>query len=633
MCGVIGILSSECDIKFLMCTSLGKLLNRGYDSMGCSMIVKNTQNGDFEFVHIRTLDRHVLFKDMKNVDSMVSNCIAHTRWATHGGVCVENAHPHIDALVRKISIVHNGIIENYDVLKKNLVEKGVVFRSETDSEVIVNMTAYAYTYIFHSLSFLHERFEKSILYTLSHLQGTYGLIFQHVDLPHLLYVSRLGSPIQIGMNTEHTLCMIVSEKSGFSKSVTLCKSIKDHSVYKIQKIESGTIQLFSLSDHDTSMNHLSVSAHDTVCDFLPYTSFTEKEIFEQSNALIRCFNNGSRFGRGCIHLGGLESVAHELKECRQMYIFGCGTSFHTALLARLFFLETGYFDIVMAFDGSEFEYDELPKTRFRSCCLFITQSGETLDLYVILKHFRQDETRFLTIGIVNVVDSLIATTVHAGVYMNCLAERAVASTKSFTNSVLLSWMIAQWFSPTPSLDSLIYECLSLPSIFHSFIKDTMVTLKTFVQTLLTNNLLSILVIGRGKDFIISKEACLKIKELSYIHAEAYSSSSLKHGPFALLEKNRLVVFIATDSKYYVKASNSFHEVYARNPQLFLLCTPTFRTLLHKDLKNVFHMNVPDQSWSFLFANIVMQCFALVCAQHKGIDPDFPRNLAKVVTVE
>jgi glucosamine--fructose-6-phosphate aminotransferase (isomerizing) len=336
-----------------------------------------------------------------------------------------------------------------------------------------------------------------------------------------------------------------------------------------------------------------------------------------------------------VKLGGLDRIGAKVRNCRHIYLFGCGTSYHVAQLGAVFFRRYTDAHVVLAYDASEFEVGDLPRLTEASspcACLFISQSGETLDLSRVMEKLDfMGPENYIKLGIVNVVDSLIARNVEAGVYMNCGRERGVASTKSFTASVIIAWLIAHWYAET------LLETVSLYASFAGTVESFLVDIKPRLQGLLAclfpagSAPSSVLLLGKGLDFYIAKEGSLKIKELCYVHAEAYPSGALKHGPFALLEENTVVLFLATDPDGFQKTRNALHEVTARKPRVLLFCTPSF--VAKETTDGVETVLVPDHPWSFLLANMALQYFALCLSLARNINPDFPRNLAKVVTVE
>jgi len=648
MCGIVGILSVETNwqIKSILYEAVLELLNRGYDSMGVSILLEGR-------LGIRkALEMADILHFLKECKEDTRNGIAHTRWATHGGVSIANAHPHVDSLHGEFALVHNGIIENFESHKSFLLGKGVEFFSDTDSEVIVNLLAYHFYHSFSHVGSERDRLIQSLTTTLRSLEGTFGVILQSTRFPEQLFCARRGSPLLLGIDKQQHRGMIVSEKSGFLHHVEEYVSIQDNNIYCVEQKERKIVYSCVGDDCSVTRYALDTVAKDAVvlADNAPGLSatlftrcHTEKEIFEQPESVRRCLNYGSRFMTTSttsasvkVKLGGLDRIGTKVRNCHHIYLFGCGTSYHVAQLGAVFFRRFTDARVVLAYDASEFEVEDLPRLPegSRCACLFISQSGETLDVSRVME--KLDSTvsakdHYIKLGIVNVVDSLIARNVEAGVYMNCGRERGVASTKSFTASVIIAWLIAHWYAET------VLESVTLYSSFARVVESFLASVKPRLERLVTclfpagSAPSSVLLLGKGLDYYVAREGSLKIKELCYVHAEAYPSGALKHGPFALLEENTVVLFLATDPDGFQKTRNALHEVTARKPRVLLLCTPSFVATETAD--RVETVLVPEHPWSFLLVNMALQYFALCLSLARNINPDYPRNLAKVVTVE
>lgn len=628
MCGIIGVLSTikNWHVKSILYDGLLELQNRGYDSMGIALL--DEQGFRIE----KSISKDKVLKFLTDDTHNIQNGIAHTRWATHGNVTTENAHPHVDTLKNEISVVHNGIIENYQELKTRLLQKHFVFRSTTDTEVIVNLIAETFYESFRHIDDIVERMALSIDCVTTDLEGTYGIIVQHVSLPTYLFCARRGSPILIGINTEQTIGIITSEKSAFPHNVNDYIALQDNSLYVLTcQFTKVHIRAFRGTDEKRTYRSDSLQLEKNM-SMTGFRCFTEKEIWEQPIAVQKALNFGSRLQYNSIRLGGLDRITSQLEECQNVYLFGCGTSFHSALIGAHFFRECSGLNVVQAYNASEFDVRELPRVPGRSCCVFISQSGETLDLYILLEKLRQADHNFVMLGVINVVDSLIARTVDAGVYMNCGRERGVASSKSFTSSVIVLWLVSRWFYRCHIDQDEAHDVLNVSEHIEQLFATIHPTVISWVGSL--SSISSILLLGKHFDFHVAQEGSLKIKELSYVHAEAYPCGALKHGPFALLHSGMLVFFIATVKEGYSKSLNALNEVLAREARVILLCCQSFHDLMTDTQHDQLDICIlPDTPWAFLLANIVLQIFALELAIHLGHNPDFPRNLAKVVTVE
>lgn len=635
MCGIVGLLCVEAgwDVKSVMYQGLLELLNRGYDSLGISYLVEN-DGGDRHLA--RSVQKDEFFRALEREKREFRNGIAHTRWATHGEVSERNAHPHVDTLQGNFALVHNGIIENFQEHRAFLTSVGVTCRSDTDSEVIVNLVAYFYS--INEETNPTTRVENSIRYVLERLHGTYGLVLQMRDFPTRLYCARKGSPLLLGITTDKRMGILVSEKSAFGGRVVDYLSLLDNSLHRLEILGEEIIHESIGADRSPSI--LYSHDHDPGPPpppeetqlFFSHGEHTLREIFEQPQTIQGCLRFGARFTpQGFIKLGGLEAAASKIRACTHFYFLGCGTSYHAAQISAYFFRKwTTSASVVLAMDGSEFSLTDLPRGEHKTCCVFITQSGETLDLYTVLQSLG---TNVIKLGIVNVVDSMIARSVDAGVYMGCGKERGVASTKTFTSSVLIGWLMAHWVHQT----QFPRDGLQLYNTFHETVHHFLHHVAGAVVETWTTKLLhssSLILLGRGLDYFIAREGALKIKELCYLHAEAFPSGALKHGPFALLDANmHVIVLMTSDPETFPRTRNAIHEIRARGSTVLLLTSTTDVDTMNVDIDPGNILSIPEHPWSLLLASMVLQLLAVRLSIAKGINPDFPRNLAKTVTVE
>lgn len=610
MCGILGALSETRTISTPLWNGLGELQNRGYDSMGVSFL--HAEEG-YRIEKDVCQDYRAFLASLRGSvgDAQFYNGIAHSRWATHGGITQENAHPHL-CYQDLFCLVHNGIIENHAELRDNLMDHSIPFRSQTDSEVIVNLISFLYSTLSMEDIPPYEAICQSIQAATHELRGTFGLVIQCRTMPHLLFCIRWGSPLLIGTSEE--LVMVVSEKSAFDPCIKQYTMIDNHDLVVLQS--NQIVRRFSNLD-PYLMKRLVSSATDNQGD---YSTWTEKEIMEQPVAIQNCLNNGSRITEG-VQLGGLCSVLPQIRQTNHMILMGCGTSYHACLLAAPYFRQLTLLDTVQVSDASEFETVLIPK-RGKTCLVVVSQSGETMDVVLALQRFRRAHPEGLVLGVVNVVDSLLACQVDAGVYMNCGRERGVASTKSFSCQTIVLFLMASFFAGSKD------HLCSLATL-----SDRIACLLPRVSDAIDHHLLpvvrpfqNIFVIGKSFDFFIAMEAALKIKEISYVHSEAYSSSSLKHGPFALLNPEMLVILISTLPTERKKMENAYQEIRARNAPILVI---SYENMYDCPL----YVEVSRQHFSYLEANVVLQVLALRLSLARGIDPDYPRNLAKVVTVE
>lgn len=610
MCGIIGIISKS-DCSMMILDGLSQLLNRGYDSLGIS-----TLGDDLSCIkYASTKDNSAIERLKLNFDKLNSTKlgIGHTRWATHGAKTDLNSHPHI-SFDNKISLVHNGIIENYLVIKNDLEEQGIKFNSQTDSEVIVNYLANEYS---KSSNFI-EALEK----TLSVLQGTWGLAILNKDTPEVMYCVRHGSPLLVGRTDDSVI--ITSEQSGF------CDLVNNYFV-----LESNDICVINKNSNDftisTSNKYELKEAIKGNIQTLPdeYSHWTIKEIDEQYDSSLRAISLGGRLmDNNKVKLGGLEEHTEILLRIQNIIILGCGTSYYAGLMGTNYLKDLCCFNTVQIFDGAEFSEKDIP--RFGSTALILlSQSGETKDLHRCIKIGK--ENNLFLIGVINVVDSMIARETHCGCYLNAGREVGVASTKSFTSQVIIMALISIWFSQIHDSNmfkrTLYISCLRNLSID---IKNTIEISKNNKSKILKNlNKENIFILGKGRSEAIAKEGALKIKELTYIHAEGYSGSSLKHGPFALLDKDLPVILISPSDEHLTKMINVYEEVKSRHaPILFITDSK------NNNLENDKILALPyNEIFGDLLSVMPLQLASYYLALERNINPDFPRNLAKTVVVE
>jgi glucosamine--fructose-6-phosphate aminotransferase (isomerizing) len=619
MCGIVGVISDDSEIIKTLMNGLYELQNRGYDSMGVCLMDQSGFNVHKDICHHQDdIARLVSYID---ASKEYKNGIAHSRWATHGKITRENAHPHI-CFQNLFSLVHNGIIENFHTLKKQLLEKEKIkFQSDTDSEVVVNMMSF----MFHKQPDdmpVMDRVIHSICSTLPQLQGTYGLVIQFRLLPNNLFCVRYGSPLVVGVYDNGV--MIVSEKSALNRDVRTYVPIEDHDLIILQNDKIKPITRIS----DVHRELVFLKNTNTVFDDKgDYKTWTEKEIMEQPVAIERCIKNGSRIlpDNSGVKLGGLMENKEKIDNTDHLILLGCGTSHHACLLVSQYFRSMkNRIQTVQVCDGSEFDVSYIPKSG-NTTLIVLSQSGETMDLLLSIRKFRQAQPESLVLGVINVVDSVIARAVDAGLYTNSGKERGVASTKSFTTQVVTMYLIACFFSSCYTISSHLQIVRNLPLIVdHNLPKYFKAVRDKLTQYVIQFS--NIFIVGKSFDYHIAMESALKIKEISYIHAEAYSSSSLKHGPFALLDEKMLVILLSNVPSERSKLENAYQEIKARHAPILVIS--------YENINDCpYYMNIPYHYFSYLEANIVLQIVALELSLSKGIHPDYPKNLAKVVTVE
>jgi len=647
MCGVIAFLGAIHNGMEFVVSGLKLLQNRGYDSVGISYI-PNIVDDDFNvdtcgiqtIKYASTMDTDALSKVESEVLSLMPNtniCIAHTRWATHGGKTDKNAHPHND-YYDKISIVHNGIIENYQELKRYCEnELGAYFKSQTDTEVVAVLIGHYYQ---HGYSM-----SESVKKTLDKCSGTWALVIMNADFPNKLWVTRNGSPLLLGL--EENFIMIVSEQIAFGNNIKKYIVLENHDIIEVSIDRYQRIQM----DIDIAKKYTIQDIYHVPIEYTPtgYADWMLKEIMEQSAAVNRAMNNGGRIAdEHSVKLGGLDRYADSLLEIDNLILLGCGTSYNAGLWSLEIFKQLDIFDTISIYDGAEFTPLDIPR-RGKTACIFLSQSGETKDLHRCISITK--EYNILSIGVVNIPDSMIARETDCGVYLNAGREVAVASTKSFTNQCVVLSMIAIWFSQKKNTclekrKRLIRDLQNLPFQIQQLTEGFRTSLPDDFDNILSlfNSHSSVFLLGKGTDYAIAKEGALKMKEVSYIHAEGYSASALKHGPFALITPQLPIILLDTQEKHRDKIKNTFQEVVSRDASVIMITNmqPDYYHIKNDNVSNRVITNfenasvihIPqNKSFDGVLANCYLQLLSYYLAKRKGISPDFPRNLAKVVSVE
>lgn len=606
MCGIIAGISTNVIDTLLL--GLRQLQNRGYDSAG----ITTFRDGKFETTKFASGEKSSLEKleEQKHVHLHSTIGIAHTRWATHGPKTDINSHPHT-SYNGNFVLVHNGIIENYIELKKILTENNITCISETDTEVIVNLIELNYL--------IEKNVEMAIEKTLNQLEGTWGLVILSKMDPSILYCTRMGSPLLVSINRD--IGLIASEQSAFCNKTNNYIALKNRDICKLQCID-GEVQMTTREIYktmDITNKIISLTPH-------PYKYWTEKEIYEQVDSALRAISLGGRLlSNNEVKLGGLESKKQELLQVENIILLGCGTSYFAGMCGKKYLKNLCNFNSIQVIDGAEFDLNDIPK-KGKTCLFFLSQSGETKDLHRCLELCKNLD--ILKVGITNVVDSLIAREVDCGCYLNAGREVGVASTKSFTSQVILLSMVGIWFAQHNNINlkkrkdhirDLRKLYLDIESTLH----------KNDIDSLLNifENQKSCFILGKNKAESIAQEGALKIKEVSYIHAEGYSSSSLKHGPFALLNKNFPVILIAPQNEYFAKNMNAYEEIKSRYATIILVTDNQ-----ELNLPNTLLIE-KNECYADLLCIIPLQLLAFKLSLCRGNNVDMPRNLAKVVTVE
>jgi len=466
----------------------------------------------------------------------------------------------------------------------------------------------------------------SIKKTIDSLTGTYGLIIQSIHEPDILYCVRNGSPLLVGQNDDKII--ITSEQSGFCGIMSNYITLHNDDICIIKR-ENDTLLSLNTKRNYKKKN---VTILETELTPYPFNHWTLKEIYQQPEVVLSSINKGGRIKNDCeVKLGGLEQHSDLLKNINNLIILGCGTSYFAALYGMYYFKHLCNFNTVQVFDGAEFNECDIPNIG-TTAFILVSQSGETKDLHRCIEIAKNHS--ITTIGIINVVDSLIAREVDCGIYCNAGKEVGVASTKAFTSQVICLSMTAIWFSGIHKINK--QKRIKMIQDLHNLSNDIKTTLEecnnkimNITSKFTANN---IFILGKGTDEYIAKEGALKVKEISYIHSEGYSSSSLKHGPFALLDQDFPVMILNLNQNYSSKIMNCYQEVSSRNSPIILITNDI--AMLSSDIINCDSILVPEnKSYASLLGIIPIQLFAYYLSINKGINPDKPKNLAKVVTVE
>lgn len=622
MCGITALISKNSAFKYLL-EGLIILRNRGYDSAGITTLNNTTE----KFITTKfandpgtnnSLDK-ISIKSNEHEGNFIG--IGHTRWATHGSKSDENAHPHID-YCEQVALVHNGIIENYQKLKDFLLKNGYEFKSETDTEVIVNLISYYYK--------KGSSPQKAITQACQDMEGTWGLAIIFKEDPNHIYVSRNGSPILIGYNDNITF--ISSEANAFSNFVNQYIIVKDKEILKVG-INNPTQNNKLMEKYQVkTVNQDKVELKPD-----PFPHWMLKEIMEQPTSILRTLNNGGRIeNKERVRLGGLSNNLDGLLDIKHLLIIAMGTSYHAGLLGAKFFQMLKSIEAVSVLDASEFTEEQIPYSLDGVGALFLSQSGETKDVHMALEIVKKHDLPVFSI--VNVVDSLIAREADCGVYLNAGREVAVASTKSFTSQIVVLILIAIWYAQERGVSKHL-RCQLIEEL-HNLSQNFQETVECFEKNKKQyQNIVNILkkktrvfLLGRQRGMPIALEGALKVKEIAYLHAEGYPAGALKHGPFALIEEDVPIIILAYRDGYQSKMHLTAEEVKARGGKVILITD-----LDEEDIPNNLYTEVIRTNYSGYLSSLIsvlpLQYISYLLSLEFGYDPDFPKNLAKSVTVE
>jgi glucosamine--fructose-6-phosphate aminotransferase (isomerizing) len=618
MCGITGYIGYR-DAYPIIIQGLQRLEYRGYDSAG--VVLYDGKNINLSKTKGKVSDLQQKAELEIPTDGRIG--FGHTRWATHGVPNYVNSHPHLSQS-ENLVIVHNGIIENYDTLKKELISRGYEFKSDTDTEVLIN--------------FIEEikkqekcKLGKAVQLALSEVVGAYAILVFDKTKPDELVIARLGSPIAIGIGKDNAEFFIASDATPFIEytkdaiyledgEMAIAKIGRDVKIYKIN--EDERVRDFKIQQLQLSLEQIEKGG---------YEHFMLKEIYEQPTAITDTYRGRLHANEGLIKMSGLDDHLGRFMNANRIIIVGCGTSWHAGLVAEYLFEDIARIPVEVEY-GSEFRYRN-PIITEKDVVIAISQSGETADTLAAIK-LAKSKGAFV-FGICNVVGSSIAREAHAGAYTHAGPEIGVASTKAFTTQItILSLMALKLGKEKGNIATSVYhtylqELLQIPGKIEQLLQEDQHIIEIAKKYKDVSNFLYL---GRGYNFPVALEGALKLKEISYIHAEGYPAAEMKHGPIALIDENMPVVVIATKQGHYEKVVSNIQEIKARHGQLISIVTVGDHTV--KEMSD-YSIEIPETLEPFtpLLTTIPLQLLSYHIAVMRGCNVDQPRNLAKSVTVE
>ena len=612
MCGIVGYIGNKKATPILI-QGLTRLEYRGYDSAGIAIIENNNIEVKKDKGRVNNLYNLEGIDDLKGTIG-----IAHTRWATHGKPSKENSHPHMDN-DKKFAVVHNGIIENYNELKEQLINKGYHFISQTDTEIVPNLISDYYKNDDSNDGF---KFLRAVKNACMDLKGSFALEIICNDEPDKMIVVRKDSPLVIGRgNGENYIASDVPAILSYTKDF-----------YFLNDYEFAVLTRDSITFYDTNLSKIDKSIKSIEWDSSGaekggYEHFMLKEIFEQPKAIRETI--GTRLNNSKVSFDELNFEKGYLEQINKIYIVACGTAMHAGVASKNFFEQ--FCKIPVEVDiASEFRYRD-PLINEKTLTIFISQSGETADTIAALKLAKSKGAK--TIAISNVIGSSITREADYSIYTHAGPEIAVASTKAYTSQVTILILIAIYFAEIlecaeqDRLNILKKEILTLPAKLNKILKDTS-KIKKFAKKVYKER--DMFFLGRGIDYAVSLEGSLKLKEISYIHSEGYASGELKHGPIALIDSGVTVVATVTDENLVEKSMSNIQEVITRGAKILLV---TNQNVENKGFDEIVEIPAISKELSPILSIVPLQLLAYFIAKEKGLDVDKPRNLAKSVTVE
>jgi glucosamine--fructose-6-phosphate aminotransferase (isomerizing) len=611
MCGIVAYIGPR-EAYPIILKGLKRLEYRGYDSAGVSLLNHGLKIYKKKG-RVADLEETLQGKDLhSNIG------IGHTRWATHGEPSDRNAHPHISA-GGKLSMIHNGIIENYAQIKQELLKKGYSFKSDTDTEVLLN-------FIEDIKQNNNCSLEEAVRIALKRVVGAYVIVLMDQDDPHTLIAARKGSPLVIGIGKgEHFLASDASPIIEYTKEVVYVND------YEIAIIKEDELILKNLGNERQTPYITKLDMELAAIEKGGYDHFMLKEIFEQPQTIRDCLRGRLDAEAGIIKMSGIEKYADQIINSQRIVMVACGTSWHAGLVAEYIFEELCRINVEVEY-ASEFRYRN-PVINNGDVIIAISQSGETADTLVAIENAKAKGA--IILGVVNVVGSSIARVSHAGAYTHAGPEIGVASTKAFTAQLAVLTMIALkigYMKGTLDHDryrQLLAELDAIPDKVANLLNIQEQVLKVAEKY---KDAEDFLYLGRGYNFPVALEGALKLKEISYIHAEGYPAAEMKHGPIALVDESLPVVFVATRDSYHEKIISNMQEIKARKGKVLAVINEDDEQSLSL-ADDVIVVPQADEILAPMLSVIPMQLLAYYIGVSKGYDVDKPRNLAKSVTVE
>ena len=615
MCGIVGYIGKQ-QASPLLLEGLKRLEYRGYDSAGVAVLTEKELKLKKHKGRVTELAKHV------SGNSLSGNLgICHTRWATHGAVTEENAHPHV-SFDGKIAMVHNGVIENYLSIKKFLEGEGYSFYSETDSEVFCNLIAYHYA---KEDSESETRFLDSVRRTLKHIEGTYGIAVICADHPTELVGARKGSPLIVGIGPDEYL--LASDVSAIIRRTSNVVYLNDG---EIVSLKNGELNLLTNDEEILTPEIKTIDWDIAESELGDYEHYMLKEVFEQSGALENAMRGRFSDDMSTAKFGGLNTTAQELRQIDRILLCACGTAWHACLVGEYLIERFARIPVEVEY-ASEFRYRNAPLDK-NTLVLVISQSGETIDTLAALRESKRKG--YKTLAINNSVGSTIARESDGGIYQHAGPEIGVASTKAFTSQLHILSMLALYLGRLRDMsfqDGLEYVAAlkQAPELVNETVKLSDQILEISKKY---KDMTDCLFLGRQDMFPIALEGALKLKEISYIHAEGYPAAEMKHGPIALISAECPVIVLATQPDIHEKLVSNIQEVKARGAPVIAIANRS--NPLPKEIADD-QILIPDCHRAVLpiLASIPTQLLSYHIANLRGCDVDKPRNLAKSVTVE